>query len=72
VNHGFPPGSFNEHYFARVQAYTGGYDRDIVETSHMAVALGGQVTIYGVPNVLQATYGAHPVGAVVFLRLRTQ
>jgi len=32
--------------------------------------LGGQFTWYGVPSNLKATYGAHPVAGVMFLRLR--
>lgn len=61
-----------EHYFARVQAYTGGYDREIASTSYMSLALGGQVTFYGVPKVLRPAYGTRPVGGVIFLRVRTQ
>jgi hypothetical protein len=65
-------GELREQYFARVQAYTGGYDREITRTSYMSLAVGGQVTFYGVPNVLQPAYGTHPVGGVVFLRIRMQ
>lgn len=64
-----PPG-FVEKYFARVQAYTAGYDRELGHVPHVATAIGGQVTWYGVPEVLQLTYGAHPVGVVVFVRVR--
>jgi len=64
-----PPG-FEERYFARVQAYTAGYDREIGNLSHFATAVGGQLTWYGVPDVLKAGYGDHPIGAVVFLRVR--
>jgi hypothetical protein len=67
-----PPPGFTEHYFARVQAYTAGYEREIGNLPHLSTALGGQVTWYGVPNVLQGSYGAHPVGGVVFLRVRIQ
>jgi hypothetical protein len=63
---------FREHYFARVQTYTGGYDREIASTSYMSFAVGGQVTFYGVPNILKPAYGTHPVVGVVFLRVRTQ
>ena len=65
-----PPPGFTEHYFARVQAYTAGYDREIGNIPHLSTALGGQMTWYGVPNVLRGSYGAHPVGAVLFLRVR--
>lgn len=64
-----PPG-FVERYFTRVQAYTAGYDRDIWQRSHISATLGGQFTFYGVPAALQPNYGQHPVGAVLFLRLR--
>ena len=64
-----PPG-FEERYFARVQAYTAGYDHEIGNIPHLATALGGQLTWYGVPNVLRTDYENHPVGATLFLRLR--
>jgi hypothetical protein len=64
-----PPG-FTERYFARVQAYTAGYERDIKDVSAFTVGVGGQATVYGVPDVLQPIYGVHPVGVVLFLRLR--
>lgn len=63
-----PPG-FIERYFARVQAYTVGYDREIGDVGHLATAIGGQLTWYGVPNVLQSAYGTHPIGAILFLRV---
>jgi hypothetical protein len=64
------PAGFEEHYLARVQAYTLGYDRDIHVIPHLAIAPGAQVTLYGVPGSLQPIYGAHPAGVAVFLRLR--
>lgn len=64
-----PPG-FEERYFARVQAYTAGYSREIGNIPHLSAAIGGQLTWYGVPEILKSTYGSHPVGAIVFLRLR--
>jgi len=66
-----PPG-FRDAYFARVQAYTAGYDREFGRIPHVSTALGGQVMWYGVPNILRNDYGAHPVGALVFLRLRAK
>lgn len=66
-----PPG-FTEKYFARVQAYTAGYDRDVANLPHLSAALGGQVTVYGVPDVLEPIYGARPLGVLFFLRLRTR
>jgi hypothetical protein len=64
------PSGFVERYFTRVQAYTVGYDREVGKLSHASIAIGGQFTWYGVPQVLQIAYGSHPVGGVAFLRLR--
>lgn len=66
-----PPG-FSEHYFARVQAYTAGYEREIGHVSHLSIAPGFQFTAYGVPEALRSQYGSHPVAAVGFLRLRVR
>lgn len=67
--HALPP-AFNERYFTRVQAYTAGYDRDVGRIPHLSTAVGGQMMWYGVPEALKPVYGAHPVGGVVFLRVR--
>ncbi len=64
----FPPG-FTERYFARVQAYTAGYDREVGNIPHLSTAIGGQVTGYGVPDILKQTYGAHPIGVALFLHV---
>ena len=64
------PAGFKERYFTRLQAYTIGYDREVGDIPHLATAIGGQFTWYGVPNVLRATYGSHPVGITLFLRVR--
>jgi hypothetical protein len=66
------PANFQERYFARVQAYTLGYDRDIGNLPQLATALGVQFTWYGVPEVLKSAYGNHPVGVNVFLRVRAR
>lgn len=66
-----PPG-FEERYFTRMQAYTVGYDREIGHIPHLSTALGGQLTCYGVPDVLKTAYGDHPIGANVFLRGRIE
>ena len=63
-----PPG-FTERYFARVQAYTAGLDREFGNLRHLSTAIGAQATWFGVPNQLKANYGAHPFGAVVFLKV---
>jgi hypothetical protein len=64
------PSGFVERYFARVQAYTVGYDREVGRLRHASIAIGGQFTWYGVPEVLEAAYGSHPVGGVAFVRVR--
>jgi len=64
------PAGFVERYFSRVQAYTGGYDREVKNIRHLSIAIGGQVTLYGVPQILERTYGSSPLGVIAFLRLR--
>lgn len=64
------PSGFTERYFTRVQAYTAGYDREFGHIPHISIALGGQLTWYEVPAVLKPDYGSHPVGGILFLRLR--
>jgi len=64
------PAGFNERYFTRVQAYTAGYEREVGHIPHLSTALGAQFTWYGVPDALKPTYGEHPVGGIVFLRIR--
>lgn len=64
-----PPG-FEEKPIGHVQAYTFGYDRDFDFIPDLASAVGAQVTTYEVPVILRPIYGSHPVGVVVFLRLR--
>jgi hypothetical protein len=61
---------FSERYFARIQAYTAGYDPELGRIPRLSAALGAQVEWYGVPEILRPAYGAHPVAGVVFLRLR--
>jgi hypothetical protein len=65
-----PAGLEEEAPLARVQAYTAGYDRDFHWIPGIATALGGQMTFYGAPESLRAIYGAHPLGAILFVRLR--
>jgi len=64
-----PPG-FAERYFARVQAFTAGYEREVGHIPHLSTGLGAQLTWYGVPDALKPDYGSHPLGVLVFLRLR--
>src|SRR5579885_1835943 len=68
----FLPLGFTERYFARVQAYTAGYDREIGNLPHISTAIGAQFTWYGVPEILKPAYGTHPIGAVAFVRFRAK
>lgn len=65
-----PPPGFREHFLARIQAYSLGYDHDFDVVPHVATALGAQVNWYGIPDKLKSIYGDHPVGAIVFVRVR--
>jgi hypothetical protein len=64
-----PPG-FDEHFLARIQAYSLGYDHDFHFIPGVATALGTQITLYGKPAFLTPVYGQHPVGVIVFARFR--
>jgi len=64
-----PPG-FEERFLARVQAYSFGYDREFDFIPHISSAFGGQYTLYAKPASLDAIYGAHPMGVLLFLRFR--
>lgn len=66
----FEPVDFGESIVGRVQAYTAGYDHDFDLIPHLATAIGGQFTLYSTPSTLKAQYGSHPVGGVLFLRVR--
>jgi hypothetical protein len=44
--------------------------QDCGYASRTAVVAGANVTTYSVPSELRASYGAHPAGFNVFLRLR--
>jgi hypothetical protein len=66
----FEPPDFQESIIGRVQAYTLGYDRDFNLIPHLKTALGMQVTLYQDGGQLAQIYGNHPVGVVMFLRVR--
>jgi hypothetical protein len=59
-----------EGFLARVQAYTLGYARDFHLTDHADTGVGAQLTLYEKPSFLTPTYGEHPAGVVMFLRVR--
>ena len=64
-----PPG-FQEHFLARIQAYTFGYDHEWNFIRHVSTAFGGQYTLYTAPPSLDSVYGSHPMGVLTFLRFR--
>ncbi|HEX2328395.1 MAG TPA: hypothetical protein VHN74_06710 [Candidatus Angelobacter sp.] len=64
-----PPG-FDEDFLARVQAYTFGYSREFPFFPGVSTAIGGQLTFYTKPESLTTLYGQHPMGGVIFLRVR--
>ena len=66
----FEPPTFNETIIGRVQAYTAGYEHDLDLIPHLATGIGAQFTVYSTPVSLQHEYGSHPVGGVMFLRIR--
>ena len=66
------PSGFEERFLARIQAYTAGYDREFKVIPHFSTALGAQFTTYAKPQSLNAIYGDHPLGVVMFVRFRTE
>jgi hypothetical protein len=54
----------------RIGAYTFGGVRDVVHSEHWQVGLGGDVTFYSKPAVLDPIYGNNPVSFHVFVRIR--
>jgi hypothetical protein len=53
-----------------VRAATTGGVRDVAEVHGYKVGMGGDLTVYGVPDLLQITHGAHPVSLHLFVRVR--
>jgi hypothetical protein len=54
----------------RIGAYTFGGVRDLVHSEHWQIGLGGDVTFYSKPAVLDPIYGNNPVSFHVFFRIR--
>ncbi|HKQ51086.1 MAG TPA: hypothetical protein VJT74_01865 [Pyrinomonadaceae bacterium] len=63
-------GITNSHPLFRIGAYTFGAARDVWNTDKFRVALGGDVTFYSKPEILNAVYGDAPVSYKLFLRFR--
>src|SRR5439155_7190140 len=63
--------SVEETPIGRVQAYSVGYERDIMQKpSWLNVGLGFQYTIYGLTEQMKLVYGNRPQSFVIFMRLR--
>jgi hypothetical protein len=61
----------DEQRFARVQAFTGGYEREFPGWGRwLASGIGAQLTVFHAPASLQPVYGTNPIGVQLFLRLR--
>jgi hypothetical protein len=64
----FPQASVHPWY--RIGAYTFGGERDLIHNHSWQLGMGGDVTIYSKPAVLNAAYGNFPVSFQIFFRLR--
>jgi hypothetical protein len=54
----------------RIGAYTFGGARDVIQSRLWQVALGGDLTFYSKPWVLDSAYGKDPISFQVFVRVR--
>ncbi|HUJ96108.1 MAG TPA: hypothetical protein VLW84_12630 [Terriglobales bacterium] len=68
----FPDNPFpGEHDHAyRIGAHTFGGVRDLIHNHVWQLGLGGDVTFYSKPSLLDAAYGNNPVSFHIFLRMR--
>lgn len=64
----FPQAAVHPAY--RIGAYTFGGVRDLVRERKWQLGLGGDVTCYSKPSVLDAAYGNQPISFQIFLQLR--
>ncbi len=63
-------GIAQHHPVFRIGAFTFGGARDVWNTDKVSLAVGGDVTFYAKPAILDGIYGDKPVSWKVFLRLR--
>ena len=63
-------GITQHHPIFRIGAYTFGGARDIWNTDKVSLAIGGDVTFYSKPAILDRIYGDNPVSWKIFFRLR--
>ncbi|MBX7221083.1 MAG: hypothetical protein K1Y36_14135 [Blastocatellia bacterium] len=54
----------------RIGGYTLGYSREIRNTAKYSLAVGGDLTWYSKPGVLDSLYGQNPVSSKFFFRIR--
>jgi hypothetical protein len=54
----------------RIGAYTFGGARDVWTSEKISMAIGGDVTFYSKPSVLDQIYGSNPTSYNIFVRLR--
>jgi hypothetical protein len=64
----FPQATTHPAY--RIGSYTFGGTRDLVRRREWRLGLGGDITFYSKPAVLDASYGSNPISFRVFLRVR--
>ena len=63
-------GITQHHPIFRIGAYTFGGARDVWNTDKVSLAIGGDVTFYSKPAILDRLYGDNPVSWKIFFRLR--
>jgi len=60
----------DDHPSFRIGAYTFGEVRDIWNTDKVLLGIGGDVTFYSKPSILDRIYGNNPMSWKLFLRIR--
>jgi hypothetical protein len=63
-------GITDHHPSFRIGAYTFGGARDLWNADKASLAIGGDVTFYSKPSILDPIYGSNPVSWKVFFRVR--
>src|SRR4029453_5060048 len=61
----------DHHPSFRIGPYSFGAVRDIWTSKKLILGLGGDVTFYSKPPILNPVYGDNPMGYHLFLRLQT-
>jgi len=63
-------GITSDHPSFRIGAYTFGGDREVWNTEKISLAIGGDLTFYSKPSLLDSIYGNNPVSWKAFFRIR--